>query len=122
MYTLSLSSILLSLCPSLAKLVASYPGRLSPVFVACSTKVGESLVKLITCSDVPAWALGGCVDEWQHSFCTTGVEWISELERRCKDYLIICFSVISGCDQQHHHFQECATPAHVPPASSTSLQ
>ena len=58
---------LLSLCPSLAKLVASYPGRLSPVFVACSTKVGESLVKLITCSDVPAWALGGCMDEWPRS-------------------------------------------------------
>ena len=44
----------------------------------------------IRCSDVPAWALGGCVDEWQLSFCTTGVEWISELERRCKGYLINC--------------------------------
>jgi len=42
-----------------SKLV-SYPGLLTPVFVACSTNVGEGLIKLIMCSDVP-----GCwVEEW----------------------------------------------------------
>ena len=39
--------------------LASYPGLLTPVFVACSTNVGEGLVKLVTCSDVH-----GCVEEW----------------------------------------------------------
>jgi len=36
--------------------VASYPGLLTPVFVACSTNMGEGLVKL---SDIP-----GHVEEW----------------------------------------------------------
>ena len=43
-------------------LLASYPGLLTPVFVACSINTGESLVKLIMCSDIP-----GCwvdVEEW----------------------------------------------------------
>jgi len=35
------------------KTLASYPGLLTPAFVACSTNAGEGLVKLITCSDVP---------------------------------------------------------------------
>ena len=39
--------------------LASYPGLLTPVFVACSTNVGTGLVKLITCSDVP-----GHMKEW----------------------------------------------------------
>jgi len=34
-------------------------GLLTPAFVACSTNVGEGLVKLVTCSDIP-----GCVEEW----------------------------------------------------------
>ena len=33
--------------------LASYPGLLTPTLVACSTNVGEGLVNLITCSDVP---------------------------------------------------------------------
>ena len=41
--------------------VASYPGHLTPVFVACSTNKGEALAKLVTCSD-----LRGCwVDVWR---------------------------------------------------------
>ena len=33
--------------------VASYPGLLTPAFVTCSINVGEGLVKLITCNDIP---------------------------------------------------------------------
>ena len=40
-----------------------YPGLLTPVFVTCSTKAGEGLVKLITCNDVPV-----CVEEQQIPF------------------------------------------------------
>ena len=41
--------------------LASDPGLLTPVFVACSTNTGEGLVKLITCNDIP-----GCwVDVWR---------------------------------------------------------
>jgi len=41
--------------------VASYPGLLTPAFVACSTNMGEGLVKLTTCNDVP----GSWVDVWR---------------------------------------------------------
>jgi len=34
-------------------LLASYPGLLTPVFVACSTNTEEGLVEVITCNDVP---------------------------------------------------------------------
>jgi len=33
--------------------LASYPGLLTPVFVTCSTNMGEGLLGLITCNDVP---------------------------------------------------------------------
>ena len=39
-------------------LLTLYPGIFTPVFVACSTNVGEGLVKLITCNDI----LGHWVD------------------------------------------------------------
>ena len=34
-------------------LIASFPGLLTPVFVTCSTNIGEGLVELITCNDIP---------------------------------------------------------------------
>ena len=33
--------------------ITSYPGLLTPAFVACSTNTGEGLVKLFTCNDIP---------------------------------------------------------------------
>jgi len=42
-------------------LLASYPGLLTPVFVACSTNTGEGLVEVITRNDVP----GRWVDVWR---------------------------------------------------------
>jgi len=48
----------------------SYPGLLTSAFVTCSTNVGEGLVKLITCSEIPGpdfgWMCGGVA----HSFCS----------------------------------------------------
>jgi len=41
--------------------LALCPGLFTPAFVACSTNVGEVLVKLITCKDVP----GHWVDVWR---------------------------------------------------------
>ena len=55
--------------------LASYPGLLTPVFVACSTNVGEGLVEL---SRViwRAWTCGGVA----HSFCTA-VKRLSESKK-----------------------------------------
>jgi len=44
--------------------LASYPGLLTPVFVTCSTNVGEDLVKLHDHVLWRTWTLGGCVEEW----------------------------------------------------------
>jgi len=74
---------ILSLLVSWSILLGSNPGLLTPVFVACSTNMGEGLVTLITCSDVP-----GCVEEWHippknaskwvHYWSQTrAVEWLS---------------------------------------------
>ena len=41
--------------------LASFPGLLTPAFVACSTNTGEGLVKLVTCSDVGERYM----DEWK---------------------------------------------------------
>jgi len=42
-------------------MLASYPGLLVALFVACSTNTGEGLVKLVMCNGIP-----GCwVDIWR---------------------------------------------------------
>lgn len=41
--------------------VASYPGLLTAVFVACSTSAGEGLVKLVMCSDLDVGCTHGGV-------------------------------------------------------------
>jgi len=53
--------------------VASFPGLLPPVFVTCSTDVGEGLLRLITYSDIPGhldvgWTCGGvaCITNRKH--------------------------------------------------------
>ena len=59
---MSCDSYLNHVCPSgHDSYLALYPGLLTSVFVAYSTNVGEGLVKLITCSDVP----GHLVDVWR---------------------------------------------------------
>ena len=57
--------------------VASYPGLLTLAFVACSTNVGEGLVKLITCNDRP-----GCVEEWHIPGKTASALPIANMDRR----------------------------------------
>ena len=56
--------------------LGSYPGLSTPVFVACSDNMGEGLVKLIACTDVPGcWVdmrrSGTFPDKLQVSECTT---------------------------------------------------
>jgi len=48
-------------CSHCCDLAASYPGLLNLAFVACIANMGEGLVKLITCNDVP----GRLVDVWR---------------------------------------------------------
>ena len=53
--------------------LASYPGLLTPVFVTCSTNVGEGL--MIMCSDIPGhwvdvWRSGSFTEKLQISECT----------------------------------------------------
>ena len=72
--------------------LASYPGLLAPVFVACSTNVhtGEGLVKL---SHVVwrTWTCGGVA----HSFCTA-VKRLSESKKRCHDCLMSSAQLFYG--------------------------
>ena len=63
--------------------IASYPGLLTPAFVACSTNAGEGLVKLshvVWCT----WTYGGVA----HSFCTA-VKRLSESKKHRQDCLIL---------------------------------
>ena len=48
---------------STSNYLASYPGLLTPAFVARSTNAGEGLVKLIMCNDIP----GHWVNMWRSS-------------------------------------------------------
>jgi len=78
--------------------VASYPGLLTPAFVACSTNVGEGLVKL---SHVQGhtWACGGVA----HSFCTA-LNWLSESKKRYQDCLMSSAQLFYGpCLQSVAH-------------------
>ena len=59
--------------------VASYPGLLTPAFVACSTNAGEGLVKLshaVTYLDV--WRSGTFLEKQQVSECAT------DYKHRCR--------------------------------------
>jgi len=56
-----LAAILACAYRTLCVTVATYPGLLTPLFVACSTNAGEGLVRLIMCSDIP----GRWVDVWR---------------------------------------------------------
>ena len=55
--------------------LASYPGLLTPVFVTCSTNVGEVLVKLHGHVHWRTWTLGECVEEW-HIHRETASKWV----------------------------------------------
>jgi len=57
--------------------VSSYPDLLTPAYVACSTNMGEGLVKLITCNDRP-----GCVEEWHIPGKTVSALPIANMDRR----------------------------------------
>ena len=72
--------------------LASYPGLLTAVFVACSTSTVEGLVKVIMCSDVP----GGHVEEWHLvSFCTT-LGWFSEPVKCHQDCPVLTTHLLRG--------------------------
>ena len=61
--------------------IASYPGLLTPAFVACSTNAGEGLVKL---SHVQwrTWTCGGVALSF-----STAVKWLSE-PKRCQEVIL----------------------------------
>jgi len=62
--------------------IASYPGLLTPVFVACSTNAGEGLVNLSQVSwRTLTWG------RVAHSFCRA-VKRLSESKKRCQDCLM----------------------------------
>jgi len=91
--------------------VASYPGLLTPVFVACSTNAGEGLIKL---SHVP-WP--GHVEEWHipgktaskrvhyRSQTWTIEHWVLDIRQPWRHfYSESCLTAVQ---------KECATPPHV---------
>ena len=89
--------------------LASYPGLLTPAFVACSTNAGEGLVKLshvVWCT----WTCGRVV----HSFCTT-VKRLSESKKRRQDCLMSSAQLFYGpCLQSVAHLLTCCFSGNVP--------
>ena len=69
--TRSNSALIFHVVHEFAGLIPRPSGFLTPAFVACSTKRGEGLVKLIMCNDVP----GHWVEEWHIPYAAkVGVE------------------------------------------------
>jgi len=67
---------ILNYCSGPDNYLASYPGLLTPVFVACSSNAREGLVKLIMCNDihgcwVDVWRSGTFPEKQQVSECAT---------------------------------------------------
>jgi len=85
--------------------IASYPGPLTPAFVACSSNTGEGLVKLITCHDVP----GRFGDVWRSGiFLLYSRKVTFELKRRHQDYLMLSAQSFYGpCLQSIVHSLTC---------------
>jgi len=89
--------------------VASYPGLLTPMFVACSTNMGEGLVKL-SHMVWGTWMCGGVA----HPFCTT-VKRLSESKKRCYDCLMSSTQSFYGlCLRSVVHSLTCCFPGYVP--------
>ena len=85
--------------------LASYPSLLTPAFIACSTNVGEGLVKLITCSDVP----GHWVNVWKSgTFLLYSSKWLSEPKKHCQDYLMLSAQC---CMHITTHFWDLRAPS-----------
>jgi len=100
------------MCLSLAieACIASYPGLFIPVSVACSINVGEDLVKMITCSDIPVHNL------WRaaYSFCTD-VWLLSEPKKRHQDCLMSTAHSLHGLWLQSVvHSLNCGFSGNVP--------
>jgi len=87
----------------------SYPGLLTPAFVACSTNTGEGLVKLITCNDVP-----GRVEEWHIPGKTASKQVHYQLQTRTIERLSSQHQIVLATFLGFSHFtavqKECATP------------
>ena len=120
---LKLGMVIWSTCRLHRYELASYPGLLAPVFIACSTNAGEGLVKLshvVWCT----WTCGGVA----HSFCTV-VKQLSESKKRRQDCLMSSAQLFYGPYWQlvAHlltccFFRECATPPHVQVCHTTVTQ
>ena len=95
-----------------ASLLASYPGLLTPAFVACNTNAGEGLVKL---SHVV----------WRTWTCGGAAFWIQETSPRLSDVecSVILRSVFAIGSTLAYllFFRECATPPHVQVRHTTWL-
>jgi len=89
--------------------VASYPGLLTPAFVACRTNAGEGLVKL---SHVVwrTWTCGGVA----RSSCTA-VKRLSESKKRQQDCLMLSAQSFYGpCFRSVVHSLTCCFSRKVP--------
>ena len=89
--------------------VASYPGLLTPAFVACSTNAGEGLVKL-SHLQWRTWTCGGVA----HSPCTA-VKRLSEPKKCRQDCLMSSTQSMLAIGSVTYllFFRECATPPHI---------
>jgi len=89
--------------------LASYPGLLTPTFVACSTNAGEGLVKL-SHMVWHTWTCGGVA----HFFCTA-VKRLSESKKRHQDCLMSSAQPFYGpCLQSVAHSFTCCFSGNVP--------
>jgi len=93
-----------------ACVASSYPGLFIPASVACSINVGEGLVKIITCSDIPVRNL------WRvaFSFCTA-VRLLSEPKKLHQDCLMFTAHSLHGLLLQSVvHSLNCGFSVNVP--------
>ena len=102
--------------------LASYSSLLTPAFVACSTNVGEGLVKLMTCSDISRrWVdmrRSGTFPEkpWVcYRLQPQTMQWLRDWHQAVR-YSVVWVTFL-GFRKLPHSYIECATPPHVHPTS-----
>ena len=94
--------------------LASYPGLLTPAFVACSTNAGEGLVKLVKCARtyLDVWRSGTFI-----LYSCKVAFWIQATSPRLSDVerSVVLWSVFAIGSTLAYLllFLECATPPHV---------
>jgi len=106
-------------CSHCCDLAASYPGLLNLAFVACIANMGEGLVKLITCNDVPGrlvdvWRSGTFPEKLQTSeLLITNMEWLSAWHQAVLAMFHGFRKLLYSCTEEMCHSSTWSPNVHV---------